>query len=234
VDVLSGQVFSAGERLALSPSQIAVLVILGLKGGRLHRDELAEELYGEAEPRNAVNSLKVAVHRVRRRVGRPDVIRYREGRYEISDWVSVDVPRLSSIPRETLSPAELQALEVLRARLRSGRPSFMLDWSWFDDTERLLRDVEHDITVTLAHHALRSRRHDAAIEFAEDLVRDDPLDESAVEIVLRAFIGLGNSELAAAHYRRYALRISRETDSVPSEELQRLVKSRAAMPIGAR
>ncbi|MDQ6941869.1 MAG: bacterial transcriptional activator domain-containing protein [Candidatus Eremiobacteraeota bacterium] len=234
VDVLSGLAFTASGQLALSPSETAVLVILGLNGRRMHRDVLAAELYGDGDPRNATNSLKVAVHRVRRRVGRADVIRRDRGGYALADWVIIDVPVLACTSGDCCSPPELRALELLRTRLRASRPGFMLEWAWFDETERRLRDLEHDVTVALAYHALRSRHHYAAIELADELAREDPLDESAVEIFLRAFGELGKGELAEVHYQRYASRVKRETDSAPSQELQRLVRSRGAVSTAAR
>ena len=234
VDVLSGQAFTASGPLALSPSEKAVLINLGLNGRQLHREVLAEQLYGDGDPRNAANSLKVAVHRVRRRTGRDDVIRCDRGGYVLADWVAVDVPRLPPTLGDLRSLSEPHAFDVLRTRLRAGRPSFMLHWTWFDETERRLRDIEHDITVGLAHQALRSGDRQAAIDLADELVREDPLDESAIEILLRAFIELGNGTLADVHYRRYASRIKHETGSVPSEELQHLMRTRAELPIAAR
>jgi hypothetical protein len=143
VDALSGAAFSGGQRIELSPSETACVVALALTGRSALREVIAERLYPDADPANAANALKVVVHRVRRRVGRADAIRYMCGRYSLATWVHVDLPL--EMPacrygaRQPLPDTERVRLESLRGRLAAGRPEFALYWGWFDDTERRMR-----------------------------------------------------------------------------------------------
>ena len=99
----------------------------------------------------------------------------------------------------------------------------MLEWPWFDDVERRLRDLGHDLTLVLARDALRQERYERAIDLALELVREDPLDEVAAEVAIRAFLLAGNRTAAVLEYRRYASTLRREADIRPSDDLRALV-----------
>jgi DNA-binding SARP family transcriptional activator len=238
VDALTGAAFSGDRRIALSPSETACVIALALSGSSALRELLAERLYPDADPANAANALKVVVHRVRRRMDRADVIRYVCGRYSLAPWVHVDLPL--EMPacryeaRQPLPHAERVRLESLRERLAAGRPEFALCWEWFDDTERRLRDLEREVSIALARDALWSGRYTTAIELAHELLRDDPLEESAADVILRSFVEGGDRMQAAAFYRRYDALVMRETGSPPSDELRRIVTARPAAPSAAR
>jgi DNA-binding SARP family transcriptional activator len=171
-------------------------------------------------------------------MGRADVIRYVYGRYTLAPWVRVDLPL--EMPacrydaRQPLPDAERVRLESLRQRLAAGRPDFALSWAWFDDTERRLRDLEREVSIALARDALRSGRYTTAIELAHELLRDDPLDESAADVILRSFVEDGDRMQATTFYRRYDALVMRETGSPPSDELRRIVIACPAAPSAVR
>jgi len=79
------------------------------------------------------------------------------------------------------------------------------------------------VTIFLAHDALRHDHFERAIELAEDLSRDDALDESAPDIAIRAYLQAGNRTAAILEYRRYASVLRREADASPSAELRQLI-----------
>src|ERR1700736_3191853 len=232
VDLLSGRIFSRGLPVPLSRSELSVMIAISLHERGVSREMLAEDLYPGADVLAASNILKVNVHRVRRRLGAADVIRYSGGRYALGDTVDVELPRLEAELRrlvvdETLSNERCDRLENLRQRILDGRSAFVLEWAWFEDVERRLRDLGHEITLVLARDALRKEYYERAIELATELVHDDPLDEIAAEIAIRAFLFAGNRTAAALEYRRYASALRREIDSSPSEGLRSLVRDHA-------
>ena len=237
VDALSGGAFSGDQLIELSPSETACVIALALSGRSALREVIAERLYPDAHPANAANALKVTVHRVRRRIGRADVIRYVCGRYSLAPWVHVDLPL--EMPacrydaRQPFPDAERVRLESLRARLAAGRPECALYWEWFDDTERRLRELEREVSIALARDALWSGRYSTAIELAHGLLRDDPLDESAADVILQSFVEAGDRMQAAAFYRRYDALVMDETGSPPSDELRRIV-TESAVPSAVR
>ncbi|HTD34378.1 MAG TPA: hypothetical protein VK665_11995, partial [Candidatus Elarobacter sp.] len=143
VDLLSGRVFAGGAPVALSRAELAVMIALALHERGVPRELLAEDLYPDADPAAAGSTLKVNVHRVRRRIGSRGVIEYHGGRYRLGDEVDVELPRIEAeVRRAHLDSAwsdELrERLERLRQRILDGRPAFLVEWPWFDEAERRL------------------------------------------------------------------------------------------------
>lgn len=228
VDLLSGRVFARGIPVPLSPAELAVVIALALNERGVPREILAEDLYPATAGDAAGNSLKVNVHRVRRRIGFAQVIRYNAGRYMLGECVDVELPRLEAELRrlrleELLTTEQRDHLECLRQRVLDGRPAFVLEWPWFDDVERRLRDLGNELTLTLARDALGHKRYERAIDLALELVREDPLDEVAAELAIRAFLLAGDRTAAVLEYRRYTLTKRREGDEPPSPAIRALV-----------
>lgn len=228
VDLLSGRVFGRGLPIALSRAELALVVALALHERGLPREVLAESLYA-GDDESALNAVKVHVHRVRRRIGTRDVIRCVAGRYVLGDTVDVELPRLEAQLRllrveESLTGDQRDRLERIRQRVLDGRPAFMLDWSWFDETERRLREFGRELTATLGWDALRGEHYQRALDLAAELARGDPLDETAVEIAIRACMLAGNRTAAVLEYRRYKTVLRREEGELPSDDLRALVE----------
>lgn len=228
VDLLSGRVFARGVPVPLSRAELAVVIALAINERGVPRETLAEDLYPDTELFSAANTLKVNVHRVRRRIDSPDVIQYVAGRYGLGECVDVELPRVEAELRhlriqELLTAEQRDRLERLRQRVLDGRPAFVLEWPWFDGVERRLNDIGHDLTLVLARDALRQERYERAIDLALELVHEDPLDEVAAEVAIRAFLLAGNRTAAVLEYRRYASTLRREADIRPSDDLRALV-----------
>lgn len=234
VDLLSGRVFAGGVPVALSRAELAVMLALSVNERGASREILVEDLYPGTARDAAANTLKVNVHRVRRRVGSPDVIRYVGGRYALGERVDVELPRLEAEVRRaqlegSLAPERADRFERLRQRVLDGRPEFVLEWPWFDEIERRLRELGREITLLLAREALRRDSYERAIDLATELVRDDRLDEAAAEIAIRGFLLAGNRTAAVLEYRRYASAMRNEHGR-PDEGLRELVEGAMDQP----
>ena len=230
IDLLSGRVFARGLPVPLSRSELALVTMLAVHTRGLHRELIAENLHPDAEPISAVNAVKVSVHRTRRRLGAIDVIRYHEGRYTLGERVDVELPRLEGELRglrveASLTSEQRDRFEQVRQRVLDGRPAFMLEWPWFDDTEQRLRNLGRELCTSLARDAVHAENYQRALDLAAELVRDDPLDETAAELAIRACLLAGNRAAAILEYRRYASALRVELDSNPSSDLRALVSA---------
>ncbi|HEV2606552.1 MAG TPA: BTAD domain-containing putative transcriptional regulator [Xanthomonadaceae bacterium] len=229
VDIISGRVFARGLPIAFSRAELAVVIALALNERGVPSELLAEDLYPNADITAAANTLKVNVHRVRRRAGSHNVIRHADGRYRLGETIDVDLPRAESELRclrlgRCLTSEARDRMERLRRRVLEGRPAFILQWSWFDETEQRLRELGRELTLLLARDALDEEHYQRALELVAELGREDPLDEVAAEIAIRAFLLAGDHAAAVLHYRRYASVLQREINSRPSEDLRALVR----------
>ncbi|MEA2663930.1 MAG: Bacterial transcriptional activator domain [Candidatus Eremiobacteraeota bacterium] len=233
VDLLSGRVFACGLPVALSRTELAVVIALALNERGLPRELLAEDLHPGFDSTAAAKALKVTVHRARRRIGSADAIYYAGGRYALGKSVDVELPRLETELRhlrfeDTVTTEQRERLERLRQRVLDGRPSFVLEWPWFDETEQRLRELGRELALVLARDALRQERYERAIDLALELVREDPLDEVSAEFAIRAFLLAGNRTAAVLEYRRYASVLRREIDGRPGDGLRALVEEPGA------
>jgi DNA-binding SARP family transcriptional activator len=231
VDLLTGRVGVRGVRAPMSKGEFAVIAALSRTERGVARDVLAEELYPHVDAARAANTTKVFIYRARRRLASRDVICCRDGRYVLGDMVDVEVIRLEAEVRRlqvenvSLSTPLRERLERIQRRLSAGRPQFMLDWGWFEEMERRLCDLTRSVTMLLAYDALRRGDHVRAMSCACDLVRDDPLDEAATEVAIRACLSTGNRAGAIIEYSRYDGILRREIGSRPSHHLRTLIES---------
>gem|GEM_PF-2088267 len=209
VDLLSGRVLKDDVPVAFSRAEAAVVMALALNERGVPRELLAEDLFPNADPVAAGNALKVNVHRARRRIGSKHVIRYDAGRYVLGDGVDVELRRFQAELRhlrldELLSAEQHDRLTRVRRRIVAGRPEYMLEWPWFDEAERRLRELGRDLTLILARDALRKEQYESAIDLAMELVHEDPLDEISSEFATRACHDAGNRTGATLEFQRYA------------------------------
>lgn len=231
VDLLAGRMSLHGRPVRLTPAEFAVVAALALNDRGISRDALAELLYPDVDSRRAANTLKVYVHRVRRQAGDLDVIRHEGGRYALRGLPQVDLVACESavrahrLTRRELCDKERARLARFQRRLRRGRPAFMQEWDWFESVERRLCDLTHDVTVLLARDALRRGDLERAAALAAELAGDDPADEAAAEMSIRAFLGAGDTGAALAEYRRYAVALRSELGCAPSAELRSLIEA---------
>jgi DNA-binding SARP family transcriptional activator len=238
VEVVTGRVFCRGLLTSLPPSELALMLALALAERAVHRDDLAETLYPALEPRRRVNSLKITIHRLRRRLALHGAVTYESGNYGLGDMVDVDLPRVEREMRrleleDDLSSDQRTRLGVLRRRIQDGRPGIVLDWEWFESTERRLRDLGREISLVLGRDALRQGHCERAIEAAANIARDDPSDEAAAELAIRAFLLAGNRTAAVLEYRRYASLLRREGDVPPSREIRDLFDGKRGVTLNA-
>ena len=228
VDIISGRVFKSGCPVPVSRAELAVVILLALKEYGLSGEELGDALYPDADACDGLNAVKVTIFRVRRRIGIPNTVRFRSGRYSLGEPVEVELRRIERSLRRwrttaIFDSADRDALERLRLRLIPSRPPFMQNWTWFQSTERWLRELYREVTTLIARDALRTDRLERAIELAGDLAETDPLDEAAAEIGIRGFLRLGDRTSALVAYHRYAVNIRRELSLSPPQTISALL-----------
>lgn len=229
VDILSGRVLAAGVPVALSRSELALVLALAVHGrSGASRELLADDLYPGSPLEAAFRSMKVTVHRVRRRIGSHDVLRCLDGGLMLGERVTVELPHIerdvhAALTTDGIDSEQRDRFEHLRQRMLDGRPAFLLDWPWFDECEARVRELGEKISLVLARDALKREQYQRAVDYATDLLHTDPLNESAAEIAIRAFLLAGDRTAAVLEYHRYATVLRREIDSRPSSSLRALV-----------
>jgi DNA-binding SARP family transcriptional activator len=234
IEVLKGRVVRGALNVVVPERELEMIVFLALHEAPADIATLGAALYPDAEPARAANSLKVSMHRARRRTF-PGLIVHEPDGYRLGDDVDVDVRdvlvavRKLSCRLSSLNQFESERLETLAARLRTARPARLLRWPWFTPYDANLTRTGADVCSLMAWDALRSRRYDEGLRLARARLEEDPCDERAREVAIHAYAALGQPAAAIAEFQHYSDLLAKELGAEPAIELQRIFRE-ASVP----
>lgn len=228
ISVLTGEVTIGGSRVSLPDGEFGVLVGVALHSGPVLTRAFISELWPEREPNTATNLLKVYIHRIRTRLGKPDIVRSTNRGYELGPDVTIDVLELER--RVRAARAKPIVSDVDAADFRTGYCSFttrayrrLVEFEYFSCLEGRLELLGSDLATLLARNALTGNDWRRALDVADELLRTDAACETAVELAIRAYAASGNRDAALSRYRVYCEQLRRELDAGPSAHLAALI-----------
>ncbi len=212
------------------PRQRCVLAALLVDAGRLVTwDTLIDRVWGDAPPTGGRHSLYSHIARVRRvleRTAMSDARLVRQSggyRLEIDpDLVDVHlfrdlVGRAHRLDRTHPAKAALlrEALGLWR-----GEPLAGMNGPWVTRTRAAWRQQHLEATVAWARAELGVGQPEPVIGPLTDLVREHPLVEPAVALLMRALSVTGRDAEALEHYARTRRRLVEELGAEPGAELR--------------
>jgi DNA-binding SARP family transcriptional activator len=228
IGLTDGSVRCAGRAVMLSERELALLVALALRRETVPRARLADLLWPELDDYSARNALSVCLHRLRQHLGNDQaIVRTKDG-YTLHDDVRVDlweIDRAVSIlrSRPALADAERKLLESLYEKLRLRRPDRMMQWEWFEPTERRINELRLEVAQRLGSDALSHGNTRRALQLAEEMIGYDACDEAARHIAITAHLAAGDRGAAMRQYRQYRDTLLAELQCEPSDAIKRLV-----------
>lgn len=191
-----GEVVVPGSR-----AQRVLLAALAHARGRLvPSDELAQLVWGDAQPAHPQDALKSHVSRLRRTLGH-DVITGQAAGYALTiDRDQLDVHRFETALTQDATLDELEvALELWR-----GRPyGEAADHERFAGEVARLSELFTQARLRRAELLATAHRHEQAAAAYTELVTEQPLREDAWTGLLLALHAAGRRAEATAHARRY-------------------------------
>ncbi len=228
ISILSGEVTIGGVGVSIPDGEFGVLVGLALLARPVIGRAFAAELWPERDPDDAANLLKVYMHRIRTRLGKPDIVRSTNRGYELGPGVTVDLPDLER--RVRAARANLAVSDVDAALFRQGYSAFatrayrrLSEFEYFSSVEGRIELLGGDLAMLLARFAWNGEDPRRALDVAEELLVTDPACEAAVELAIRAYAATGDRDAALSRYRVYCKLLRRELDAAPSARLAALV-----------
>lgn len=214
-----------GAVVDLGLRQLRLLAALALLGRR-SRAFLAGLLWPGCTDARALGSLRAALFAVNHQL--PGALSADGHDLVLSTALAVDVHGL----RARLSAAAETPPAVGAAELAAmGVPELLP--GWYDDWVLAEQERLRSLYVHAAEHvaALCLARGDpsGAATLAEAVRGADPLRESAVRLLVRAHLALGNQAAALRDYRRYCAVAVAETGTGPSDELLHVISAVARL-----
>lgn len=137
----TGEVRVLGARVELPDKELELLLTVASTQSAIGGDELADALWPEADGDAARNALYACLHRLRKRLGDPRVIRRMGRGYALCPGAEVDLWRLQSALAECARGSareHVEELSQLDAAIRAGREQRAVLGSWFYSFEQIL------------------------------------------------------------------------------------------------
>lgn len=199
---------------------VAILVYLALAPPRrAERDHVAELFWPGVDISEARHSLRQSLYRLRQATDGAELVRARGTQLEFVPAVTLD-----GLEGERAAEAgELEwASELLRGNFLEGfsvHESHEFE-SWAEAQCTRFRECRARVLETLTKRHLEGGDGKSALAVAEELLALRPLDDTAIEFVMRALVELGRHATAVARYEAYAELLRREVDEAPSYKVQ--------------
>jgi DNA-binding SARP family transcriptional activator len=220
VDTIDASVCKDGVRVALGSKERAVVMALALHGGPLSRERLSDMIHANAGDGGSPESVKVYVHRIRRRTT-PAFIVSADGTYELNKSVRVTKTTFRDVASESkdlscLDAARLETHRLHARKLRAPMPSPMAEYDWFAGVALAHQRSGRQLALDLTRELMARRRFLDAIQIATELTFEDPCDEEAWETVIRCQVSLGQRSAAAHSYRFLSASLQKDLGLQPS------------------
>ncbi len=225
------QVRSAGQAIDVpGRKERALLAVLAMPAGEPRsRDKLAGLLWSERGDKQARDSLKQAILKLRKSLDavHPQPIRAdRESVTLDGAAVAVDVAEFERLIGEGTPEAVARATTLYRGDLLDGldvRAAAFDEWLLVE--RQRLRDLAREALAGLLDHHLASGAHDQAGATARRLLALDPPREAAHRALMRVYAEQGQTALALKQYQICRDALHTERGVRPEAEPERLYRS---------
>jgi len=192
-----------------------LLYLLCHPAGR-RREEVGLDFWPDASPAQVKNSFHVLLHRLRKALGRTDIVVVEDDRYRIDPafetWFDARVfeHELRAARRD---PERLAAaIALYRGDLLAGEPA----GEWHYAHQDRLRVRFHDALSTLADLRVAQGDLPAATRLLERLVESDPIREDAHRRLVLCYARAGQRDRALQQYERTVEVLRDELSAAPS------------------
>ncbi len=191
-------------------------------------ETLARLLFPDRDDEDAGKTVKVYVYRLRRRIAADFVVR-RDGGYALGPHVAVDIVQAQQIIQQlsrddaALDDDRRRCILDLARELRSECPTALLESEWCEAIARRSRRLGHDLAMAVGGNAARHGAYRAACSIGQELTYEDPCDEEAWELLIRAQLGHGEHAAAFRNFRCYETMLAQELDAAPSVHVRKLI-----------
>ena len=212
------------------PKQV-LEILLAARGHQVPTDRLAELLWPEQRPPNAVGSLHTFVSALRRYLvqdrqrARELVVTEAESYRFATDLVEFDLDRFDALversagePTRAARRSLEQALALVRGELLEDEPYAL----WAQDLRGTYEGRVLGARLDAADAALSELDYPAALAHTDTAAALDPFSERAHRTMMLALYALGRQHEALQVYRSFRARIDRELGLEPTAETRAL------------
>jgi DNA-binding SARP family transcriptional activator len=213
---------SGGSPVRLGRKSQALLAHLAIGGSNgSQRSSLISLLWADHDEEGARNALRQCLHQIRRSIGEEDLI-YAEGDMLRLSGCEVDLWRFGKLVANPTSNSLCQAGEIFGGPLACGLAATAEFDQWLEGERQRLRHEAQGVLARLALAALSTAEFETAIEFAQRLLRDDPLHEGCHRSLMVLYDRVGLRAKAVQTWDECVRILRTELGVEPSSETRTL------------
>lgn len=228
--LIGGFEFRVGD----SPVRVGVaaqrlLALLAARETPVPRQAAAVLLWPVCPVDRATANLRTLVWRLQRSLGLLDTA---FGDLRLANQVHVDVHSVSEAARVLLTRARpVGELELHTLATTNFYDDLLPDWpeEWLVDDRERFRQLRLHALEALSLELSSMRRHRAAIDAGQTVVRTDPLRESGYFALISAYLEADRHDEAWRAFHRYASLVHTELRIAPSQRLVDMIRD-VALP----
>jgi DNA-binding SARP family transcriptional activator len=210
------------KTLWLGPREFDVVAALALEGGPLSVSGISDRIWPDKDFEAARLSLKVTVHRLRRRLGCWEAIVSERGALTLGPAITVDLCEWRSIlERVDAGPLDTAArsdLSIGFAALASAPNERFMRSPLYSELDEMCGSLHRRIGARLVEDALLRRQAPLAVRYARALLALDPYGEAWHEAIMRAHLQMDNATAARAQLESYRRILALELGELPAAQ----------------
>jgi DNA-binding SARP family transcriptional activator len=230
VHLLRESLSIGGRDVALSRKDLGLVAYLSKFRRGVSREELQDALWPELDGNSARDALYSSLYRLRKRSGSTAWIENIGNAYRLSAGVNVDLWEIETIASrcESRECSESELAGAYELSLHRNYPH-LEQYEWFAQLDFKIREASRKLATVLVNRAFDRGDLSAVMPISQGLLNEDPCDEWAQEVHIRALISQGDFAGAARAYRRYRDILSKELSAEPSVQIQSMVRTASKM-----
>ncbi|OKI84569.1 hypothetical protein A6A27_40260 [Micromonospora sp. CB01531] len=226
------------ERWRRPGARTVVKVLALAPGHRLHRDQVTDACWPDADVLTARRSLRVSLHTARHTL-EPELPPRGRSSYLTTDGellalvpgtIWVDVVQAEEDAAAALTTSDAEALDASWRLLSQDLLPEDRYADWAANRRRELSALRRRVAAALGDAHTVAGRPGRAVEILEQTVTAEEVDEALHRRLLAAYLASGDRTRAIDHYRRLQRLLEKELGTAPEPETQALVRRAMGFP----
>ena len=205
-------------------------VLLSLGGREVREEKISDELWPEAEGDLAHKAFATNLHRLRKLMGFPEALQFRDGRLSLDPrccrvdaWVFEHLLKQAEEKKKT---GEMKtAVQLTEKAIAKYRGDFLAEEEekpWLAPLRERLRNRFSRAVIWFGHYCENKKQWEKAIESYERLLEADPVAEEIYQRLMNCCQHLGRKVQAQSAYRRCCKSLSSILGMRPTEKTERI------------
>ncbi len=205
-------------------AQIVFAYLIANRKRAVTKEELMTRFSEQSEPGLADQVIRTTVSRIQKALGLHGFINYRQGIYHINQPVSltIDSDKFEAMIRAVIKhgrPLEKDMLAMADSAFAIYRGDFLTPFydDWCEERRRYFRDLYLTGLQIVGDDFLAAKQPRRALDYFQKIAGLDPVNEVAIEGIVKSYTALGEKRRARDAYKTYKTKVKDSLKASPDE-----------------